>query len=202
MIPYLPIGSIMAYAGDVAPNGWLLCTGDVYYSVDELTGEDTEYKALYDLIGTSYGIGDIEGSFKVPDLRKSFIEGAASDDKVNTVIEAGLVDHNHSFTGTEVTTDSTGSHSHQSGVKRIWDSLDGPWGVAQEKVRDGKYSPARYGEGATYYDIDYTSSDGSHYHTITLTGSIDNASKHNSIYGKSTTVQPNSLCIHYIIKYK
>ena len=28
-----------------------------------------------------------------------------------------------------------------------------------------------------------------------------NASKSNSIYGKSDTVQPNSVCVNYIIKY-
>lgn len=53
-------GEIRIFAGNYAPEGWLLCAGQ--------TLAITEYPALYALIGTAYG-GDGVTNFKLPDLR-------------------------------------------------------------------------------------------------------------------------------------
>lgn len=45
-----------------------------------------------------------------------------------------------------------------------------------------------------------TSTDGAHSHTATAAGTIAGAS--NSVYGKSSTVQPKALFLNYIIRYK
>jgi len=55
-----PIGVILPYAGENAPGGWMLCDGS------ELLRE--EYSILFDLIGESYGSGDGESTFNIPNL--------------------------------------------------------------------------------------------------------------------------------------
>ena len=56
--PY--VGEIRMFAGNFAPVGWLLCEGQ-RLSI-------SEYDALYNLIGTTYG-GDGQQTFQLPDLR-------------------------------------------------------------------------------------------------------------------------------------
>lgn len=66
-----PIGSIIAYSGDsstLANSAWLLCDGS--------TINRNEYKKLFDVIGTSWGPGDGEKTFELPDLRGMFLRGA------------------------------------------------------------------------------------------------------------------------------
>lgn len=56
-----PAGVCMTYAGANAPLGWLLCYGQ---AVSRAT-----YKALFDAIGTTYGVGDGATTFNLPDVR-------------------------------------------------------------------------------------------------------------------------------------
>lgn len=55
----VPTGTIVPFAGNTAPNGWLMCDGGQYST--------SSYPTLYAIIGTTYGGGN--GSFRVPDLR-------------------------------------------------------------------------------------------------------------------------------------
>jgi microcystin-dependent protein len=64
----VPPGSIMAYAGTTAPNGWLLCNTSVPVS-------RTTYAALFAAIGTNYGAGDFSTTFNLPDFRGRFLRG-------------------------------------------------------------------------------------------------------------------------------
>lgn len=61
-----PPGTIMAYAGDTAPPGWLLCDGSGL--------NRTQYAALFAVIGTRFGYGD-STNFQVPDFRGRFLRG-------------------------------------------------------------------------------------------------------------------------------
>jgi microcystin-dependent protein len=63
-----PPGSIVAFAGAVAPEGWLLCDGA------EVSRED--YKNLFDVVGITFGPGDAIHTFELPDLRARFVLGA------------------------------------------------------------------------------------------------------------------------------
>jgi microcystin-dependent protein len=56
-----PVGAVLPFAGDVAPTGWLLCYGQPV--------SRTTYAALFDVVGTTYGIGDGSTTFNLPDLR-------------------------------------------------------------------------------------------------------------------------------------
>ncbi|MCK9345120.1 MAG: phage tail protein, partial [Candidatus Pacebacteria bacterium] len=61
-----PIGSIVSYAGTVAPAGYLICDGSSLLR--------TAYPALFSAIGTTYGAADAT-HFNLPDLRGEFIRG-------------------------------------------------------------------------------------------------------------------------------
>ena len=73
----MPLGTILPFASETVPEGWVLCDGR------EISIED--YQDLYDLIGTTYGPGDSAfwaqvffpaTTFNIPDLRGRTIIGA------------------------------------------------------------------------------------------------------------------------------
>lgn len=53
-----PVGSLMPYAGTTPPDGWLICDGS------EISR--TTYARLFSVIGTTYGAGDGNSSFNLP----------------------------------------------------------------------------------------------------------------------------------------
>ena len=66
-----PLGTINAFGGATAPEGWLLCQGQAL--------SRTTYKDLFDVIGTNFGSGDGSTTFNLPDLRGEFLRGAGSN---------------------------------------------------------------------------------------------------------------------------
>lgn len=63
----MPVGSVLAYFGTTAPEGWLLCDGAAYSRL--------EYCDLFQVISTACGSGDGVNTFNVPDLRGRFVRG-------------------------------------------------------------------------------------------------------------------------------
>ena len=63
-----PPGSVIAYMGTVAPNGWLICDGSLV--------SRAQYPSLFGIIGTSCGAGDGATTFNLPDMRGIFLRGA------------------------------------------------------------------------------------------------------------------------------
>jgi microcystin-dependent protein len=61
-----PPGTIVAYGGNTAPAGWLLCNG-------QLHSKTGAYAVLYGVIGNNFG--NTGGSFNVPDFRGRFLRG-------------------------------------------------------------------------------------------------------------------------------
>ena len=72
-----PIGTVLSFAGQTAPHGYLLCNGASYKVAD--------YPDLYAVIGNTYG-GDTE-NFNIPNLIDKFIQGSTTS---GTEKEAGL----------------------------------------------------------------------------------------------------------------
>ena len=72
-----PIGTILSFAGQTAPHGYLLCDGASYKVAD--------YPDLYEVIGNIYG-GNTE-SFNIPNLVDKFIQGSTTSGEEK---EAGL----------------------------------------------------------------------------------------------------------------
>lgn len=64
-----PIGTVLSFAGQTPPNGYLLCDGGSYAVAD--------YQDLYDVIGNTYG-GD-STNFNVPDYRETVLVGVGEN---------------------------------------------------------------------------------------------------------------------------
>ncbi|MGV3581918.1 MAG: phage tail protein [Methylophilus sp.] len=74
-VAVVPAGAVGYFVSNVAPTGWLKANGAAVSRV--------VYADLYNLIGTSYGVGDGSNTFNIPDLRGEFIrsldDGAGID---------------------------------------------------------------------------------------------------------------------------
>jgi microcystin-dependent protein len=64
-----PTGGLLMFGGVTAPSGFLLCNGA---AVSRNT-----YTALFQTIGTAYGVGDSTTTFNLPNLMNRFPYGAA-----------------------------------------------------------------------------------------------------------------------------
>ena len=60
-------GIMQMYAGNAAPDGWLICDGAAV--------SRTLYAELFAAIGTAYGAGDGTTTFNIPNLVNQFPEG-------------------------------------------------------------------------------------------------------------------------------
>lgn len=76
----VPTGSVFPFAGENAPEGFLLCNGQ---EVSRVT-----YARLFNVIKEKFGAGDGVTTFNVPNLVEKFIEGTESS--VGQTLNAGL----------------------------------------------------------------------------------------------------------------
>ena len=67
LLGMVPSGTVLYFAGQTAPAGWLKANGAAL--------SRTAYAALFAAIGTTYGAGDGRSTFNLPDLRGEFIRG-------------------------------------------------------------------------------------------------------------------------------
>ena len=67
LLGIVPSGTVLYFAGQTAPAGWLKANGAAV--------SRTAYAALFAAIGTTYGAGDFRNTFNLPDLRGEFIRG-------------------------------------------------------------------------------------------------------------------------------
>lgn len=74
-VPAVPAGSVQAFAGSSAPNGWLLCDGTAV--------SRTTYSSLFSVVSTTFGVGDGSTTFNVPDLRGRVPMGAGTGNQLN-----------------------------------------------------------------------------------------------------------------------
>ena len=153
-LDFLPVGTIIAFAGNSNPDGFALCNGG------EVNRET--YSRLFSVIGTTYGAGNGSTTFNLPNLIDRFIEGSST---AGSYIEAGLPN----ITGN--------TRSYITG-----------------QTHTGSWSGAIY---TGVYEEAATNSGGANRYAFS---SLD-ASKSNSIYGSSDTVQPNAITARYYIKY-
>ena len=94
--PY--VGEIRMFGGNFAPNGWMLCQGQLLAI--------SEYEVLFNLIGTMYG-GDGQSTFQLPDLQSrvpihmgtggggTYIQGQAAGVENVTLTVTQIPSHNH-----------------------------------------------------------------------------------------------------------
>lgn len=167
-----PVGTVQAYAGATAPQGYLLCQGQAV--------SKSEYAELYLVIGDLYSKPeDAEDIFRVPDLRDKFAQGANGN--LGEVIEAGLPN----ITGEIKTNDKYGA------IQGYYPSGNGAYKV---KI---KGNSSWEGAAPSTFDLEFDASKGE----TKTDGTLKTETEHH-VYGKSDTVQPPAVAINYIIKYK
>ena len=115
----MPIGSIVMWAGDTAPEGWLLCDGTAY--------KRNDYANLFNVIGNKYNNGVVLfDRFKVPNLQSRFPLGASTvyslgdtgGEKEVTLTKEKIPSHNHTIT-------KIGGHNDGSGgTYKTFSTLD------------------------------------------------------------------------------
>lgn len=92
-------GQVTLFAGDTAPDGWLLCDGS--------NVSRTTYADLFAVIGTTYGAGDGTSTFGLPNLHQRFPRGTNTANMGST---GGANTHTHN----NPSTSNTGAHAHNN----------------------------------------------------------------------------------------
>lgn len=90
--PLIPAGSIIAWSGSTAPDGWLLCQGQAI--------SRTTYAALFAICSTTFGVGDGSSTFEIPDMRGRTMS------MVGTNISLGDLTTGELNASSKITTDS------------------------------------------------------------------------------------------------
>ena len=92
-----PPGSIIAYTMATAPIGWFVCDGSAV--------NRRQYQALFDVIGTTFGTGDGQFTFNLPDYRGAFLRGTGtgpneinSGPAINSAQDDAIKEHTHGVT--------------------------------------------------------------------------------------------------------
>lgn len=135
-----PTGSIIAFAGNTLPDGYLPCNGGAI--------SRTTYADLFAVIGTTYGSGDGSTTFNLPNLTDKFIQGS---DTVGTVKSAGLPNITGGIRGIK-----DGVNEQVSGAEgAFYNNNNSDWTLAN--TTNGTYTGS-YGFSASYSNSIYGNS--------------------------------------------
>jgi microcystin-dependent protein len=192
----IPVGVIEMFAGSTAPNGWLVCDGS--------TVSRKTYGDLFKVIGTTYGAGNSNTTFTLPDMRgrtpigvgqgtglTNRTLGGTVGTENETLLSSQIPAHSHPNTvsgGSTGTMSANASHTH-SATKPIY--IYDP-GVSSGGLTASSY--VRGNDSAGINPVTPTSTDHSH----TFTPSITNANNTGG-GGSHNNMQP-SIGLNYIIK--
>lgn len=198
-----PAGIVIPFAGNTAPQGYLLCDGSA-------VSRDT-YSALFTAIGTVYGAGDGSTTFNVPDLSgrvvlgvsQSHALGTTGGEETHTLTEQELPTHSHVVPththGNDITaTTPTLSHS----VTQAVFTYNSPnWHQAQYGNRF--YSWVYNGSGSTAASLSANAVIANHDATDctmdgSVTASVASTTSSTGSGGSHNNMQPYSV-INYII---
>lgn len=203
--PSFPSGTVLDFAGPegAVPSGFLICDGRAV--------SRTTYSTLFNVIGTTHGVGDGASTFNLPDARGRVVAGkdnmggtaanrlttagggvngatlgsaGGAESVTLTGAQSGLPAHGHTASSTHaLSTNVAGSHSH---------GYTSPSGGFNVGVGD-----------TTYYVMpgaDTTGAAGDHSHSITgsISTTVNNAAAANASQAHTNT-QP-TIIFNKIIK--
>lgn len=94
------VGVIKLFSGSVPPFGWLICDGSAI--------SRTKYKKLFEVIGITYGSGDGETTFNLPDLKGKTVVGLNDSDTSFNLLGKTGGEKTHTLTIAEMP-----SHTHK-----------------------------------------------------------------------------------------
>lgn len=191
----IPVGCVAAFAMETPPEGWLECNGQQI--------SRTDYERLFNTIGITFGEGDGDITFNVPDLRGRFVrgwahgsendpdrdnrttsaEGGASGDRVGSYQSNAFEIHKHNFQGNHGGTSNV-NLNHNHGVpgaeNRKFEVMHNPLQDIRAAVERGTNSRL-----------------GNHNHSFTPSGSITIPTTGLT----STETRPKNIYLMYCIKY-
>ena len=201
--PIIPTGVIEMYAGSVAPVGWLICDGSIVSRI--------AFSDLFKIIGTTYGSGNSNNTFTLPDMRGRCPIGVGTGASLTartlgsnvgaetvTLSEANMASHTHATTvGTQSAnhthsgTSGTVSVDHTHGWGRNVGS-SGSYGLSDGAGRSANGTPNTQGANQDHsHDTTTGTEDSNHTHSVT-----------NSYTGGGTPVgiMLPSIVVNFIIK--
>ena len=170
----MPIGSIVMWPGDTAPEGWLLCDGTAYST-------SGEHKNLFNVIRMTYGGNKGSGTFNVPNLQSRFPLGASSD------YSLGKMDGEKEVS---LTKEEMPPHSHQ--LKEMLSAKSSGSGWLGVNLNGG-------GSGEME---NFVSPDNDYPTTEKTGGKITLNNNKPEVKVKAHNNMPPYLVVNYIIKYK
>ena len=133
-----PIGSIFMYASNTIPSKWLLCNGQ------EINRE--EYSNLFSIIGTTYGEGDGETTFNLPNLKGRVPVGIDDNDYDFDVLGKTGGEKEHTLTINEMP-----EHAHQMGSDH---NTFGAGSYPNDRLYDGtNFSTKETGGGQAHNNL-------------------------------------------------
>ena len=214
----IPSGVIEIFAGSTAPNGWLICDGSAISRII--------YKDLFSVLGTTYGSGNSNDTFNIPDMRGRCLIGVGTGTGLTnrtlastvgaetaTLLETNLASHTHTTTvGTQ-----SANHTHSgttSGVSVNHYHQNYSDGVANGTMGRGAFGFSGVGGGYQGYLViglinnsstsytGYVSSDHTHSLTTGNESVTHNHSVTNSNTGSGTafSIMQPVIALNFIIK--
>lgn len=201
--PVIPTGVIEMFAGSVAPDGWLICDGS---SISRKT-----YDNLFKVIGTTYGSGNSNNTFTLPDMRGRCPIGAGSGAGLTarslaatagaetvTLSEANMPSHTH--TATVSTQSANHTHTGTSGDQSVTHQhafshsigTSGGYGIFDSATASSSGTPNTGGIQQNHTHSTTTGNESAnHNHSVTNS---------NTGSGTAVTITPPSIVINFIIK--
>jgi microcystin-dependent protein len=174
----VPPGTIIAFGGAVAPEGWLVCDGS--------TVSRATYASLFNAIRINFGSGDGIENFNLPDLRGRFLRGTDNGAGRDPDVAGRTASNDGGSIGDAVgslQSDQFASHRHaltDPGHSHIMATTNGIPGAVETP------SPTSSG-------FDYVSGGATPTVSVSTTGITEAAT------GGSET-RPQNVAINYIIK--
>ena len=131
----VPAGSVVQFARNTAPTGWLKANGAAV--------SRTTYATLFAAIGTTFGVGDGSTTFNLPDLRGEFLRGWDDGRGIDSGRAFGsaqadeLKSHSHTRTTYASFASNTASPGTYPAVGSFWNNVStGSTGGTETRPRN------------------------------------------------------------------